>query len=83
MMYCPCLAKGLAMSDARAYAGVLSPDEVALIDRVLGRANEKLLLNKAEKEDEAALAVELYQECGFTNQLLDQLLQALRPRHRR
>lgn len=73
------------MTEIQKSAVASSPEEAALIERVLKRARETTILSKADKKDVARLATELYRSCGFTNedQLLDQLLQALRPQHRR
>ena len=70
---------GTQMTDIDLVVGVLTPDQLQKIDRVLRRLGDRLILDQAAKKDAPDLALSLFQ-CGFTgeDQLLEQLVETLR-----
>ncbi len=70
---------GTNMTDSPHMTGVLAPDELAVLDRVLSRLSGRLILNQFAKDEAATLAMNLFQ-CGFTHEdkLLDQLVETIK-----
>ena len=50
---------GTNMTDAPHMMGVIAPDELAMLDRVLGRLSGRLILSEFAKDEAATLAVNL------------------------
>ena len=74
----PSRVGGQPMTDTREAAGVVTPAQLAMIDRVLGRLAGRLILDQPAHDDAPVIALELVR-CGFTHedQLLDQLVHTL------